>query len=145
MLLFVSELLKVFDPKTARHSVALDSWWSCQVLDKQLVLKNPDDKDEACNSQGRHDKEDEHPAAPSLVNGEVPILPDNICWLLSLLNLDIFVQKGESVDFQSLVVSVLSMERTEKHLWDEKLLKVLILVICHLLLNFLGLFKVAFT
>ena len=73
----------------------------------------------------------------------MPVLPDNVCRLLSLHNLDVFIQERKRIDLKSLVVRILSMERAEEHLWDEQLLEVLILVICHLLLNLPGLLKVA--
>ena len=59
--------------------------------------------------------------------------------------MDVFTLKGESVELKSLVVGIFCPECAKEHLWDEKLLKVCILVLCHLHLNLLCLFKITFT
>ena len=73
------------------------------------------------------------------------ILPDDICGFLSLHYFDIFPLERESVELKSLVISIFCPKCAEEHFRDKKLLKVCILVLSHLLLNLLCLFKITFT
>lgn len=107
------------------------------------MLEKPDDSGEGSEGKDDHDDDDDHPADASLSIPEVSVLPDEICGLHSLLDLDIVREQRERAELEGFMVSVLSMEGAEEVTGDIQLVEVLILVLSHLNLDFFSFFKLS--
>ena len=124
--------------------IALDSRWILHVLYEKLALQKPEDQAECTECGEAHQYDYDDHSKPSLLLPKMCVLPDNVCRLRCLCYPYVLLHERKVAQLNRLVIGILRVEGAVEVSRHSQLIEVLILVVCHLLLNLLRFFKLAF-